>query len=275
MSDYDPAAFEAFERSGWRAKKGAVYDSLAGRVTARFADPLLDAIGADPGMRLLDVATGPGYVAARAAERGADPVGLDFSESMLAFARARSPGIELVHGDATALPFEDASFDAVVAAFLLLHLATPERAIEEAARVLKHGGRAAFSVWDEPSRGRWIGVFFDAVMAAEAHPPADLPAGPHFFRFADDAVLTSLLEEAGLADVTVERVEFDLHLDDADELWTGLIQGSVRVGPLILGQTEEVQLRVRRHFDELLEAYRMPDGLDVPVSAKLAVGRKA
>jgi ubiquinone/menaquinone biosynthesis C-methylase UbiE len=59
-------------------------------VTSRLADPLLDAVGAGPGKRVLDIATGPGYVAARAAERGADPVGLDFSETMLAYTRSRS-----------------------------------------------------------------------------------------------------------------------------------------------------------------------------------------
>ena len=86
---------------------------------------------------------------------------------MLAYARAHAPGIEFVHGDATALPFDDESFDAVVAAFVLLHLGTPEHAVAEAARVLRPGGRAAFSVWDVPARGRWIGVFFEACWPRE------------------------------------------------------------------------------------------------------------
>jgi ubiquinone/menaquinone biosynthesis C-methylase UbiE len=275
VSEYDPAAFDAFEETGWTTKEAASYDALAGRVTSRVAEPLLDAVGAGPGTRLLDVATGPGYVAARAAERGAKPVGVDFSERMLAYARSRLPGVEFVRGDATALPFEDSSFDAVVAAFLLLHLGTPEHGVAEAARVLTPGGRAAFSVWDEPSRDRWIGVFFEAVMAAGAHPPAEVPAGPSFFRFADDAEFTSLLTRAGLTDVKVDRVEFDLHLDDSDELWTGLVEGSVRVRPLILGQAEELQREIRVRFDELLEEYRTDDGFDVPVSVKLAAGTKA
>ena len=117
---------------------------------------------------------------------------------MLAYARAHVAGVEFVHGDATALPFEDESFDAVVAALVLLHLGTPERAVEQAARVLRSGGRAAFSVWDEPARGRWIGIFFEAFVAAGAQHPADVPAGPNFFTFADDAEFVSLLEGAGL-----------------------------------------------------------------------------
>ncbi len=274
MTEYDAAAFDAFEEAGWSTKEAAAYDTLAGRVTSRVADPLLDAVGVGSGTRLLDVATGPGYVATRAAERGAEPVGVDFSETMLAYARARAPGVEFVRGDATALPFEDASFDAFVAAFLLLHLGTPERAVTEAARVLRPGGRAAFTVWDVPSRGRWIGVFFEAFTGAGAHPPPDVPAGPSFFRFADEAEFGGLLEGAGLIDVEVETVEFGLQLDDGAELWDGLVKGSVRVGPMILGQPEALQLQIRERYDELLEEYRTHDGFEVPVSVKLASGQR-
>jgi SAM-dependent methyltransferase len=275
VTEYDPEAFEAFEEAGWTTKDAGAYDALAGKVTARVADPLLDAVDAREGTRLLDVATGPGYVAAKAAERGAEVVGLDFSETMLAHARANVPGVEFVHGDATALTFEDATFDAVVAAFLLLHLGTPERAVAEAARVLRPGGRAAFSVWDVPARGRWIGVFFDAFTGAGAHPPADVPPGPPFFQLADEDAFTELVEGGGLSDVEVSTVEFGLHIEDGAELWDGLVKGSVRVGPMIIGQTEDVQREIRTRYDELLEEYRTRDGYDVPVSVKIASGQRA
>ena len=274
MTEYDVEAFNAFEEAGWATKDAEAYHGLAGRVTARFAEPLLDAVDAGRGTRLLDVATGPGYVAARASERGVETVGADFSETMLAYARDQVPGAEFVHADATGLPFDDATFDAVVAAFLLLHLGSPERAVAEAARVLRPGGRAAFSVWDEPSRGRWIGVFFEAFLATGAHPPAGVPSGPNFFRFADEGELTRLLEGAGLTDADVSTVEFGLHLEDGGELWDGLIRGSVRVGPMVLGQPEELQGRIRERYDELLEPYRSGDGFEVPVSAKIAAGTK-
>ncbi len=274
VTEYDPDAFDAFEEAGWTTKEATAYHGLLGRVTSQVAEPLLDAVGARRGTRLLDVATGPGYVAARAAERGAEPIGIDFSDTMLAYARAHVAGVEFVHGDATALPFGDESFDAVVAAFVLLHLGTPERAVDEAARVLRSGGRAAFSVWDEPARGRWIGIFFEAFVAAGARPPADVPAGPNFFTFADDAQFASLLEGAGLTDVTVDTVEFGLDLADGDELWDGLLEGAVRVRPMILGQTEELRREIHSRFTELLEAYRTQDGFDIPVAVKLASGTK-
>lgn len=202
MSDYDPVAFDAFEAAGWSTKEAAGYDALAGRVTSRLADPLLDAVDAGPGKRMLDLATGRRYVAARAAERGAESVGVDFdfSEAMLAFARSRSPSVEFVRGDATELPLPAGSFDATTCAFPLLHLGRPEAAAAEAARVLVPGGRAALSVWDESSRGRWLGVVFDAFAAAGALPPAYVPPGPPIFRFANDGECTRLLTNAGLGD---------------------------------------------------------------------------
>jgi SAM-dependent methyltransferase len=275
MNEYDADAFDAFEAAGWGTKEAASYDALAGKVTSRLAEPLLDAVGAGPGTRLVDVATGPGYVAARAAERGAEVVGVDLSETMLAFARSRRPDVEFVVGDATALPFSDGSFDAYVAAFLLLHVGRPELVAAEAARVLASGGKAALTVWDEPARGRWLGVLLEAVAAAGAAPPDDLPAGPPLFRFADDDAFRALLgDAAGLVDVRVETVDFPLELASADQLWDGLVQGSVRLRPMVTSQTEAMQREIRAHFDGLLEPLRDGDGFEVPVAVKLASGRK-
>ena len=275
MTEFDPAAFDAFEEAGWTTKEAAAYDSLAGRVTSRCADALLEAVGAGPDTRLLDVATGPGYVAARGAERGAKVTGLDFSENMLALARSRSPGVEFVRGDATALPFADRSFDAVTAAFLLLHLGRPDKGVGEAARVLAAGGRAAFTVWDEPSRSRWIGVVFEAFAEGGGQLPPELPHGPPLFLYADPGEFTALLEGAGLTEVAVDTIGFTLQLESSDELWVGLAEGSVRLQPLMIGQPEDMRRAIREHFDRLLDEYRTPDGFEVPVSVKLAVGTKA
>ena len=158
----DAAAFKAFEAEGW-TKKAKTYDRLTGRATARLVVPLLEAAGVEWGMRVLDVACGPGHIAAGAAARGAKPVGLDTAEGMVAVARARYPEIEFQRGDAERLPFGDASFDAVVAGFVVNHLPRPERALAEFARVVAPGGRVAVTVWDRPGRMRLLGVLGEAV----------------------------------------------------------------------------------------------------------------
>src|SRR5947207_422982 len=139
-------AFRDFEHAGWQSAAEHYADTFGG-LTVQAADPLLDAVGAGPGCRLLDVASGPGFIAEAAAARSAYVVGLDFSPAMVAEAKRRNPAIEFQEGDAERLPFDAASFDAVVMNFGLLHLARPDAAIAEAQRVLRPGGRYAYTVW--------------------------------------------------------------------------------------------------------------------------------
>ncbi|HEX4801894.1 MAG TPA: hypothetical protein VFV14_00165, partial [Myxococcaceae bacterium] len=70
-STFDPDVFNAFEHHGWETTNIDVYQEVFGPITSRAIDPLLDAAFVRRGSRVLDVATGPGYVAARATERGA------------------------------------------------------------------------------------------------------------------------------------------------------------------------------------------------------------
>lgn len=271
--EIDPDAFNAFEASGWEEKAGG-YDRLVGHVTSRFAGPLLDAANVTRGTRVLDVATGPGYVAAQAAERGASAVGADVAAAMVSLAQRLHPGIEFREADVHELPFEDGSFDAVVGNFLIMHLGRPDQAMAELVRVLAPGGRVALTAWDFPGRSRLLGVFLDAVGEAGATPPDDLPPGPDVFRFSADEEFDALMRAQGLEQRTVERVELTHRVANADELWAGFLAGSLRVAVLITTQAPEVQQRIRASFDRLVEEYRRDDGLELPISAKLASGRK-
>jgi hypothetical protein len=82
------------------------------------------------------------------------------------------------------------------------------------------------------------------------------------------------LTDAGLTDVEVETIEFPLVLESPDELWTGLVACTVRIRPLLIGQPPELQHEMRTNFDRLLADYRTDTGFEVPVSVKLASGRK-
>src|SRR6185436_4084328 len=180
--EIDPDAFNAFEASGWEEKAGG-YDRLVGHVTSRFAGPLLDAANVTRGTRVLDLATGPGYVAAQAAERGASVVGVDVAATMIEVARRLHPDIDFREADVHELPFEDGSFDAMVGNFLIMHLGRPEQALAGFVRALRPGGRIALTAWDFPERSRLLGLFLDAVAEAGAMAPDELPPGPDVFRF--------------------------------------------------------------------------------------------
>lgn len=269
----DAHAFNAFEAAGWE-RKAAGYDEFFGQITARVIDPLLEAAIVRRGDGLLDVATGPGYVAARAAERGAKVVGVDVAAAMVALARECCPELEFRQADAEALPFPHGSFDAVVANFLVVHLGRPEPVAGELARILDKGGRLALTAWDLPGRARFLGVFLDAVAAAGATAPADVPRGPDFFRFSVEDEFAGLLRGAGLEDVEVKTLTFTHSVASVDELWDGLLGGTVRTSALILGQPDETRQRIRAEFDRVVSPYHDRDGLELPVSVKLAAGRK-
>ena len=126
----DLDAFDAFEAEGWEESAGA-YERFFGGITDRVVARLLDGAAVGVGARVLDVATGPGWVAAHAAQRGASVVGIDIAEAMIARARDAYPGLECRRADAHELPFPDASFDAVVGNLAVMHLSRPERAMAE------------------------------------------------------------------------------------------------------------------------------------------------
>src|SRR3954468_1628222 len=203
----DPDAFNAFEAAGWENQVGG-YDDFFGAIATRLVGPLLEAAEVDRGARVLDVASGPGYVAAAAADRGAFVIGVDIAEAMISLARRLHPQLDFRFGTAEALPFADGSFDAVVANFALLHVGRPERAAAEVARVLHADGRVALTVWDFPDQARFHGVLLDAVAEAGASSPQGIPVGPPLFRFSDEQELTSLLREQGLEDIDVRTVSF-------------------------------------------------------------------
>lgn len=141
--------FKALEQQGW-SERAATYDITTSRVTNYGIAPLLDAAGIGPGQKVLDVCCGTGLVTIRALERGADLVGIDISEAMVAAAAAKRLKATFRAADAEALPFSDAVFDRVICNFGLYHLADPDQAIAEAARVLVRGGRYAFTTWCGP-----------------------------------------------------------------------------------------------------------------------------
>jgi SAM-dependent methyltransferase len=269
----DADAFNAFEAAGWEAK-AAGYDDFFGHITGSLVEPLLDAAAVGAGQRVLDVATGPGYAAGRAAERGATVVGIDVSDAMLSLAASRYRELEFRRASAEQLPFSDRSFEAVVGNFVLLHLGRPEQAVAEFVRVLDLGGRLALTVWDVPERSRFIGVFLDAVAEAGASVPADIPAGPPFFRFSDERALTQLMRDQSLEHVELTTMASSHVVSSTDELWDGLLGGAVRTSAIIQRQNAQTQRKIRAAFNRIVEGYRVGDHHELPVSAKLAVGRK-
>jgi ubiquinone/menaquinone biosynthesis C-methylase UbiE len=262
------AAFHDFEHAGWQRAAAAYADTLT-LLTSQTTGPLLDAAGAGPGVRLLDVATGPGVVASAAAERRASVTGLDFSSAMIAVARGRHPSITFREGNAQALPFDAASFDAVVMNFGLLHLAEPEQAIVEAHRVLRPGGRYAFTVWAEPDQALGFGMVLRAIQTF-GQMDVGLPEGPAFFRFSDPAEMRQVLERAGFHQIEIRTLPLEWRLSSADGVFDALSEGGVRTAAVLRAQAPNVLERIRAAVRHDVEAFARGGGFVVPMPAMLA-----
>jgi ubiquinone/menaquinone biosynthesis C-methylase UbiE len=134
------------------ADPAAIYDrSFVPALFARWGPVVAEAARIRRGDRVLDVACGTGALTLAAAERAGPSgavTGLDPNPAMLAVARAKPGAIDWREGAAEALPFEDATFDAVVSQFGLMFFDHPPRAFAEMARILVPGGRLAVAVFD-------------------------------------------------------------------------------------------------------------------------------
>jgi SAM-dependent methyltransferase len=164
----DLAAVKQRQQQAWASGD---YHAIAARIHV-VAERLVDAADLHAGWRVLDVATGSGNAAIAAARLGVVAVGVDYVPSLLERARGRAEAeglsVGFVEGDAEALPFEDASFDAVTSVFGAMFAPYHERAAAELLRVARPGGTIALASWTPDG---FLGEFF-RTMSKHVPPPA-------------------------------------------------------------------------------------------------------
>jgi 2-polyprenyl-3-methyl-5-hydroxy-6-metoxy-1,4-benzoquinol methylase len=273
LSSSDAERLRAFERQGHDALANSYYAFFAA-VTALATNPLFDEVHLGPGMRLLDVASGPGALTAEAANRGARSVGVDLSPRMIELAQRLYPTIEYREADVEHLPFPDHAFDAVICAFGLGHFPRPELAVAECIRTLSPGGRIAFSWWDDPSRQRIQGIFRDAIAEVGVSAPPDVPQGHNVFRYSNSAELRRLLDGAGLMEVKVTEHAATFFVPDTESLWRGGLGSLVLTGAVVRKQDQTTQDLIRAAFDRHASVYRSADGLNLPIAFKIGSGQR-
>jgi len=205
--------------------------------------------------------------------RGATAVGVDFSEPMAALAKSHYPAAAIAVGDAERLPFAAETFDAVVTNFGLLHLGHPELALAEAYRVLRAGGRIAFTVWAGPDEAVAFGIILQAV---ETHGTQNvpLPAGPPFFRFSDPRESCSALLEAGFQSPQVIKVPQVWRLASTDHLIEAMQSATVRTGGLLRAQQSTSLEEILQFVRHAAKAYEKNGAIELPMPAMLATATK-
>lgn len=173
---------------------------------AHWAPVLCEAARIGSGDTVLDVACGTGILARTALERVGPEgkvVGLDPNADMLSVARRKSDAIEWREGKAEALPFGDASFDAVVSQFGFMFFDDRAGALRETMRVLHPGGRLAVAVCDAVEHSPGYAAFADLLQRLFGKSIADAFRAP--FALGDPERLRTICDEAGIAHAKISQ----------------------------------------------------------------------
>ncbi len=195
----DPfAKFKAAQREAWASFAPVeISTTIPAAKLVKFAQ-------VTPGQKVLDVACGTGVVAVTAARRGAKASGLDLSPVLIERARhnagVAAVDIDFVEGDAEALPYPDASFDVVLSQFGHIFGPRPAVVLQELLRVLRVGGRVAFSTWPPE---HFTGRMFTLVARYLPPPPGTEPPAPPAL-WGDPNVVRERLD-ALVSDIAFER----------------------------------------------------------------------
>ncbi|MFL5953029.1 MAG: class I SAM-dependent methyltransferase [Gaiellaceae bacterium] len=242
------------------------YERFSARL-APVADQLVNLLEIRPGDRVLDLATGTGELATRAARAGANVTGIDFAEPMVAKARERAAeeGLQVTfdRGDVEYLPYEDACFDVLVSNFGMIFAPDHANVAAEVARVSCPGARLGFTAWKPNSK-----------------------LGELYRRFTENPIEGREAYEWGREDHVEDMLgeDFELEFEDGtlwleagsgEEIWKLFSESAPPVVALIARLDEEGREEFHRAFVELYETYRTKDGIvRAPRRYLLVLGRR-
>jgi ubiquinone/menaquinone biosynthesis C-methylase UbiE len=240
--------------------------------TKHVGEWLVDSVGAKAGDTILDLAGGPGDNGFLAAER-VGPRGrvieTDLAPQMVEVARRRAEGLGLPNVetrvlDAEKMDLADDSVDGIISRWGFMLMEEPDAALEGCRRVLKDGGRLAFSVWGAAEKNPWVTVV-GMTMIQMGHMPSGDPYGPGgIFSMAEHETVRRLVTDAGFSDVTVEEMAVDWTFPSFDEAWTYMSEVSGSLATKVNELPSEEVAKIRSALEQNVETFNTPAGLTLP-----------
>ncbi len=213
---------------------------------------VLERLELPQGASLLDVGCGAGGFCVLAAEHGLDVCGLDAAEGLIGVARARLPGADLRLGELEELPYADRSFDAVTGFNSFQFATRPVRALAEARRVVRDGGRVAMLVWGPAESCQMASIM--PVFGSFLPPPP--PAAPGPFALSAPGLVESLFAEAGLQPVASGEVDCPFGAADRATAVRGFLSAGVAVRAIEAAGEDAV----RDALSKAVAAFERDDG---------------
>jgi SAM-dependent methyltransferase len=217
------------------------YDRYMGKYSRLLAPQLADFAGVRAGQRVLDVGCGPGSLTAELVARlGASAVAaVDPSESFVAAARDRHPGVEVVQASAEQLPFAAQTFDAAIAQLVVHFMADPNIGLVEMARVTRRTGMVAACVWDHGGQGP-LNLFWRAARGLDPNvdDESQLPG-------VREGHLAELFEAAGLHEIEATVLWVSLEHATFEAWWEPFTKGVGPAGSFLASLSADRQAELR------------------------------
>ena len=231
---------------------------------------MVDHLEPRPGMRVLEIAAGPGDTGFLAAKRldGGRLLSTDLSPSMVESARKRGAELGITNAeyrvlDAQAMDLADESFDGVLCRWGFMLMPDPLASLRECKRVLVPGGRLVFAVFTGPEENPFASLPARILMEWGFLPKPTDGWHPGILALADRTRLLMLIDRAGFASVHIEPVDMTWTFADADDYWAFLVDLTA-LGPLVRSLPEEMKTKFRSAIDGAVARFSTGDRIALP-----------
>jgi SAM-dependent methyltransferase len=240
-------------------------------VSHAVGERMVDALGPQPGQRILEIAAGVGDTGFMAAGRVGNKGGVisaDFSPAMVDAARGRGSelGLENVEYrvmDAEHMDLPENSVDGALCRWGFMLMSDPARALAETRRVLRSGGRLVFSVWGEPAQNPWAAIAGSLMVERGLLEPPE-PGTPGMFALCDRGRIRELVTGAGFDDPMVEEVEVVWPFGGFDDFWRLLTEVAGSTAMVINKLPAAEQAAFRKEVERRAAAFATGEGYEMP-----------